>query len=56
MKHIDIYHHFIKEVKFYRLIHLNYILINNMTADRLIKLLLTLKFIYFMNFMSLISQ
>ncbi len=56
MKHIDIHHHFIREVKFYRLIHLNYILINNIIIDRLIKSLLTLKFTHFTNLMSFISQ
>ncbi len=56
MKYIDIYHHFIREVKFCRLIYLNYILISDIAANRLTKSLLTLKFIYFTNLMSLISQ
>jgi len=56
IKHIDIHHHFIREVKFYRLIYLNYILTNNIAVNRLIKSLLTLKFTYFTNLMSLISQ
>jgi len=55
-KHINIYHHFIKEVKSYRLIHLNYILISDIIANRLTKLLLISKFTYFINFMILISQ
>jgi len=55
-KHIDIYHHFIREVEFCRLIYLDYILTNNMAINRLTKSLLTLKFIHFTNFMSLISQ
>jgi len=55
-KHIDIHHHFIREVKFCRLIHLNYISTNNIAADRLTKPLLTLKFIHFTNLMDLISQ
>jgi len=56
MKYIDIYHHFIKEVKSYRLIYLDYIFISNIAVNRLIKSLLTLKFTHFMNLMSLISQ
>jgi len=56
MKHIDIHHHFIRKVKFYRFIHLNYILTNNIVINRLIKSLLILKFTYFTNLMSLISQ
>ena len=56
IKYIDIHHHFIREVKFCRLIHLNYILTNIIIVNRLTKLLLTLKFTHFMNFMSLISQ
>ncbi len=55
-KHIDIHHYFIREVKFYRLIHLDYILINDMIVNRLTKSLLILKFTYFINLMSLISQ
>jgi len=55
-KYIDICHHFIREVKSYRLIHLNYILTSNIIINRLTKSLLTLKFTYFTNFMSLISQ
>ncbi len=56
IKHIDIHHHFIREVESCRLIHLNYIFTSNMTVNRLIKSLLILKFIYFTNLMSLISQ
>ncbi len=56
IKHIDIHHHFIKEVKFHRLIHLNYILTSNIAVNRLTKSLLTLKFTYFTNLMGLISQ
>jgi len=56
MKYIDIYHHFIKEVKFCRLIHLNYILINNMIINELTKSFLTLKFTYFTNLINLINQ
>ncbi len=56
MKHIDIYHHFIREVEFCRLIYLNYIFISDMIADRLTKSFLTLKFTHFTNLMSLISQ
>ncbi len=56
IKYIDIHHHFIRKIKFYRLIHLNYILTNNITVNRLTKLLLILKFTYFTNLMSLISQ
>jgi len=56
MKHIDIHHYFIREVKFYELIHLNYILTNNITVNKLTKSLLILKFTHFMNFMNLISQ
>jgi len=55
MKHINIYHHFIREVKFCRLIYLNYILTSDIVANRLTKLLLTLKFTHFTNLMSLIS-
>jgi len=55
-KHIDIHHHFIREVKSHRLIYLNYILINDIITDKLTKSLLTLKFTYFINLMSLISQ
>ncbi len=56
IKHIDIHHHFIREVESHRLIYLDYILISNIIADELTKLLLTLKFTYFINLMSLISQ
>ncbi len=56
MKYIDIYHHFIREVKFCRLIYLNYIFISNIVINRLIKSLLTLKFTYFINFISLINH
>jgi len=56
MKYIDIHHHFIREVKFCRLIHLNYISINNMIINKLTKSLLRLKFTHFTNLMSLISQ
>ena len=56
MKYIDIYYYFIREVKFCRLIYFNYILTNNIVADRLTKSLLTLKFTHFINLMSLISQ
>ena len=55
-KYIDICHHFIREVEFHKLIYLDYILTSNIAADRLTKSLLTLKFVYFTNFMSLISQ
>jgi len=55
-KHIDIYHYFIREVKSYRLIHLNYILTSNIIINKLIKSLLTLKFTHFTNLISLISQ
>jgi len=56
MKYIDICHHFIREVKFHKLIYLDYILTSNIAADRLTKSLLILKFTYFINLMSLISQ
>jgi len=56
MKHIDIHHHFIREVEFYKFIYLDYILTNNITVNRLTKSLLTLKFIHFTNLMNLISQ
>ena len=56
MKYIDIHYYFIKEVEFCKLIYLNYILTNNIVINRLTKSLLTLKFTYFMNLMSLISQ
>ncbi len=56
MKHIDIHHHFIREVEFCRLIYLDYILTSNIIINRLTKSLLTLKFIHFTNLMSLISQ
>ncbi len=55
-KYINIYHHFIKEVKFYRLIYLDYISTNNIAVNELTKLLLTLKFTHFTNLMNLISQ
>jgi len=55
-KHIDIHHHFIRKVKFHKLIHLNYILTSNIVINRLIKSLLTLKFTHFTNLMNLISQ
>ncbi len=56
MKHINIHYHFIKEVKSHRFIHLNYILISNIIVNRLTKLLLTLKFIYFINLINLINH
>jgi len=56
MKHIDIHHHFIREVESHRLIHLNYIPTSDMAADRLTKPLSTLKFTHFTNLMGLISQ
>ncbi len=56
MKHIDIHHHFIREVKFCRLIYLDYIFTSDIAVNRLTKSLLTLKFTYFTNLMSLISQ
>ncbi len=56
MKHINICHHFIREVKSHRLIHLNYILTSNIVVNRLTKSLLTLKFTHFTNLMNLISQ
>jgi len=56
IKYINICHHFIKEVESHRLIYLNYILMNNIIINRLTKSLLTLKFTYFINLMSLISQ
>jgi len=56
MKYINIHHYFIREVKFCRLIYFNYIFINNIIVNRLIKSLLTLKFTYFTNLISLISQ
>ncbi len=56
MKHIDIHHHFIRKVESYELIYLDYILISNIAADKLTKLLLTLKFTHFMNLMNLINQ
>ncbi len=55
-KYINIHHHFIREVEFCRLIHLNYIFISNIIINRLTKSLLTLKFIHFMNLINLISQ
>ncbi len=56
MKYINIHYHFIKEVKSHRFIHLNYILISNIIVNRLTKLLLTLKFIYFINLINLINH
>ncbi len=56
MKYINIYHYFIREVKFCRLIHLNYIFISNIIINRLIKSLLILKFIYFINLINLINH
>jgi len=56
MKYIDIYHHFIRKVEFYKLIHLNYILTSNIVTDRLTKSLLILKFIHFINFINLINH
>jgi len=56
MKYIDIYHHFIKEVEFCKLIYLNYILTSNIVINKLTKSLLTLKFIYFINLISLINH
>jgi len=56
IKHIDIHHHFIRKVKSYRLIYLNYVLTSNIVINKLTKSLLILKFIHFMNLMSLISQ
>jgi len=56
MKHINICHHFIKEVESHRLIYLNYILTSNIVVNRLTKSLLTLKFTHFTNLMNLISQ
>jgi len=56
MKYINIHYYFIRKVKFCKLIHLNYILTSNIVINRLIKSLLTLKFIYFTNLINLISQ
>ena len=56
IKHIDIHHHFIREVESHRLIYLNYILTNNIVVNKLTKSLSTLKFTHFTNLMSLISQ
>jgi len=56
IKYINIYHYFIKEVKFYKFIHLNYIFISNITVNKLTKSLLTLKFTYFINFINLINH
>ena len=56
IKYIDIYHYFIRKVKFCKLIYFDYILTSNIITDRLIKSLLILKFIHFTNLMSLISQ
>ncbi len=56
MKHIDIHYYFIREVKSHRLIHLNYILTSDIVINRLIKSLLTLKFTYFINLISLINH
>ncbi len=56
IKHIDIHHHFIRKVKSYRFIHLNYILTNNIVINRLTKSLLTLKFIHFINLINLINH
>ncbi len=56
MKYINIYHYFIREIKSCRLIHLNYIFTSNIAVNRLIKSLLTLKFTYFINFISLINH
>ncbi len=55
-KHIDIHHYFIREVKFCRLIHFNYIFTSNIIINRLTKSLLILKFTHFTNLMNLISQ
>ncbi len=54
-KHIDIHHYFIKEVESHKLIYLDYILTSNIVINRLTKSLLTLKFIHFINFISLIN-
>jgi len=55
-KYIDIYHYFIRDVEFCRLIHLNYIFISDIIVNRLIKSLLTLKFIHFINLINLINH
>jgi len=55
-KHIDIHHHFIREVKSHKLIYFNYILTNDIITDELTKSLSILKFTYFTNLMNLISQ
>ncbi len=56
MKYIDIHHYFIREVEFCRLIYLNYILTSNIAVNRLTKLLLILKFTYFINLINLINH
>jgi len=56
MKYINIHHYFIKEIKFCRLIHLNYILTSNIVINKLTKSLLILKFIYFIDFINLINH
>jgi len=55
-KYIDIYHHFIREVKFCRFIHFDYIFTSNIAVNRLTKSLLTLKFTYFINLINLINH
>lgn len=55
-KHIDICHHFIREVESRGLIHLDYIPTSDMTADRLTKPLPTLKFTHFIDLIGLTSH
>ena len=56
IKYIDICHYFIRKVKSHRLIHLDYILTSDIIINRLTKSLLTLKFTYFINLISLINH
>jgi len=56
MKHIDIHHHYIREVELTALIYLNYVSTNDMVADELIKPLSALKFTQFVDLINLISH
>ncbi len=53
-KHIDIHHHYIRKVKSQCLIHIEYVLTTDMMTNNLIKSLFTVKFLHFIDLISLI--
>ncbi len=56
MKHINIHHHYIREVESMTLIHLDYVSTNDMAVDRLTKPLSGLKFTHLIDLISLIRH